>query len=101
MKRLDRYPTVAEVAASYAPPLAESYWWVTGWGFNRPVMACIGVGAHVREGAYVWIEVGDNCPIGGYKVSDLERAGVRMSFVGPIPFPAELFQSASQQGGAK
>lgn len=104
MKRLDRYPTVAEVLASYAPPLCESYWWATGWEFNRPVVARIGVGGHIREGSYVWVEVGDNCPIGGYKVSDLERVGVKMSFIGPILFPTELFQPDSQnpqQGGAK
>jgi len=90
MVRLDRYPTVAEVVASYAPPLAESYWWATGWTLNRPVVARIGVGAHIREGAYVWIQMGDHCPIGGYKVADLERVGIIMSFVGPIPFSADL-----------
>jgi len=54
------------------------------------VVARVGVGWDIREGAYVWIKVGAHCPAGGYKTADLERVGITMSFVGPIPFPADL-----------
>jgi hypothetical protein len=92
MKRLDHIPTVEEAAeAQKGNGLCESYWWVRGWNFNRPVIARVGIGAHVREGAYVWVEMGDNCPIGGFHKADLERAGIQLVFFGPIEPPKEIF----------
>lgn len=88
MKRYDHIPTVEEAhAAQIGNGLGESYWWVTGWNFNRPTIARLGIGAHVREGRFVWLEVGDNCPVGGFRADALTASGISFVFVGPIECP--------------
>lgn len=91
LKRLDHIPTVEEALAAQQPGLFESYWWVTGWDLNRPTIAKIGVGTQMGIGDFVWIDVGDNCPIGGYKAA-AELAGIQFTFIGPIECPEELLK---------
>lgn len=83
----NRFPTVAEANAAQQPPLCESYWWFEGLNFNRPVIACVNIGGHKREGAYTSVRFfsdGHN-PVAGYREGQL--AGP-MKFTGPINFPA-------------
>ncbi len=83
-----RFPTIAEAQAAQKAPLCESYWWFEGWDFNRPVIACVNIGAHVREGAYVHVTFfADNFnPVSGYREAQMK--GVPMKFTGPILFPS-------------
>lgn len=86
MIKLNRFPTVQEAAeASKASGLPESYWWIRGGNLNRPVIAEIGVGAHIKTGSYVWVIFGDNCPVGGLRVTDLAAQSFELQ--GPIPPP--------------
>jgi hypothetical protein len=88
VNQLDHIPTVEEAKAAVYPGLYESYWWVTGWNFNRPVMAKVGVAVRMNGGPYVWVEMGGNCPPFGYKATDL--TGINFTFYGPIPLPKQL-----------
>ena len=40
-----RWPTAEEIKASVKPPLCESYWWLTGMNYNRPVIISLWNGA--------------------------------------------------------
>lgn len=99
MQRYDHLPTVeAALAAQAHNGLHESYWWVTGWNFNRPIIGQIGIGVVLREAkseSYVWLRAGDNCPAQGWKASELE--GIPFVLVGPIECPHGLFISAEQR----
>ncbi len=90
MQTLHRIPTVTEAVAAITPPLCESYWWLTGWNFNRPVIARIGVGGHITKGPFVIVWVGDNCPAHGFREEDLRHANFILR--GPIELPEELRQ---------
>jgi len=88
MTRYDHIPTVEEAgAAQREVGLPETWWWVTGWGFNRPTIARLNVSCHVEHGPCVRVTVGNNCPEWGWKSEEL--AGISFVFVGPIPCPRE------------
>ena len=94
MKRYDHIPTLEEAKqAQKDNGLHESYWWITGWNFNRPVIGHIGIGADILEGAYVWLHAGDNAPSEGWKSEDLK--GIPFVFVGPIECPHDSLNVAS------
>lgn len=79
-------PSVEDaVAAQKETGLPESYWWVKGWNFNRPLIARVNVSAHVLLGARVRVTMGDNCPEHGYLASEIEGCG--LEFSGPILMP--------------
>lgn len=88
MHLINRLPTVDEAAQSVTPPLYESYWWFTGWNFNRPVIATIYIGANIKTGHFVHMQVGDNCPVAGYRKEDMD--GLQFELLGPIELPEEL-----------
>ena len=83
---LNRFPTLDEVrAANRSTGLPESYWWIRGGDLNRPVIACLSIGVHINEGAYVLAWFGENVPPGGIKVKDLPG---EYELEGPIPPPS-------------
>jgi hypothetical protein len=86
---LECIPSLEQVKSAIVAPLSESYWWVTGWNFNRPVIAQLGIGAHVKDGAYVWVRFFDDAhmPTSGYKASEL--AGIPFRFSGPITYRSD------------
>lgn len=84
----NRLPTVDEAAAAIQPPLHESHWWFIGWNFNRPVIATIYIGADIKTGHYVHMQVGDNCPARGYRQEDMD--GRQFELIGPIELPEDL-----------
>lgn len=87
MQTLSRTPTIEEVrAACKATGLPESYWWMRGGNLNRPTIARLSIGIHSKEGAYVLIWFGDNCPAGGYKADVVEQWGP-FQYEGPISGP--------------
>ena len=91
MRLLNRLPTVEEALAANQSPLCESYWWFRGWNFNRPLIASIHVGGHVKNGPFVWMAVGSDCPNFGFREADMQ--GISFEMVGPIPL-AEQFLEA-------
>ena len=92
MTTLTALPSPISATLFSAPGMqSESYWWLTGGDFNRPVMACMGVGVRLGEGGYVWLRVWGGYHGNSYEQSDLENVFGAFQLHGPVEFPKHLW----------